>query len=171
MTETIVLGAGCFWCTEAVFKLFPGVKSVEPGYAGGHKSNPTYEEVCSGTTGHAEVLKVEYDPKVISLEKILEIFLAMHDPTSMNRQGSDEGEQYRSAIFYTHDADKGRIDSYIEGIKEEYKKPIVTEIRKLSVFYPAESKHKDYFKRNPLQPYCMLVISPKVRKIKKEFGL
>ncbi len=171
MTDTIVLGAGCFWCTEAVFRLFPGITKVEPGYAGGHVKNPMYEQVCSGTTGHAEVLRVEYAPERISLEKVLEIFFAMHDPTSINKQGNDEGAQYRSAIFYTRDADKTRINSFIDGIRGEYKKPIATEVRKLDVFYPAEDYHRDYFKKNPLQPYCILVVGPKLRKIKKEFGL
>ncbi len=171
MAETIVLGAGCFWCTEAVFKLFPGIISVEPGYAGGHVKNPTYEQVCNGTTGHAEVLKIEYDPARIGLVKILEIFFAMHDPTSVNKQGSDEGAQYRSAIFYTNGNDKAVIEAFMDGIKHEYKKRVVTEIKRLDAFYPAEDYHKDYFKKNPLQPYCMLVISPKLRKIKREFGL
>lgn len=166
-----MLGGGCFWCTEAVFKLFPGVVRTDPGYAGGHTKNPTYKEVCSGKTGHAEVLKVEYDPDRISLDKVLEIFFAMHDPTSTDRQGNDVGAQYRSAIFYTDDADRAKIDSYIDSIRGEYSKPVVTAVGKLDAFYPAESTHKDYFARNPLQPYCMLVIGPKVRKIRKEFGV
>ncbi len=166
-TKTIVLGGGCFWCTEAVFRLFPGIVAVEPGYAGGRTKNPTCEEVCSGTTGHAEVLRVEYDPAVLPLKKVLEIFFAMHDPTSVNRQGNDEGAQYRSMVLYTDDSDRAPIEAYIDGIRPAHKRPVVTEVVKLKEFYAAEGYHKDYYAHNRLQPYCMLVIGPKLKKIKE----
>ena len=171
MTESIVLGGGCFWCTEAVFKMFEGVVKTTPGYAGGHTKNPTYDDVCSGETGHAEVLKVDYDPKVAPLEKLLEIFFASHDPTSVNQQGADIGSQYRSIILYSDEGQKRVITDYIKRIAPGFKKPIATEVRKLDAFYESEDYHKDYYKNNPLQPYCMFVIRPKVGKIKKEFGL
>jgi len=170
-SHKIVLGAGCFWCTEAVFKLFPGIISVTPGYAGGHTENPTYKEVCSGKTGHAEVAMVEYDDSKISLDQILDIFFAMHDPTSKNKQGGDIGEQYRSIILYTEDSDFDTIEKHIERIKSSYNKPIVTEVQKLGKFYEAEDYHKEYYEHNKLQPYCMFVIRPKLSKIKKEFGI
>ena len=168
-TEIIVLGGGCFWCTEAVFSMFKGVVRTMPGYAGGTSRNPTYEQVCTGRTRHAEVLELEYDPKVAPLEKLLDIFFSMHDPTSLNRQEADVGSQYRSIILYTSDAQKAVIEKHIASIKGNYQKPIVTEVKKLDKFYPSEDYHKDYYKSNPLQPYCMLVIRPKVKKIKDKF--
>jgi methionine-S-sulfoxide reductase len=170
-TETIVFGGGCFWCTEAVFQMFDGILKTAPGYAGGTTRNPTYEQVCSGETGHAEVLQIIYDPGRISLEKLLHIFAEMHDPTSLNRQGADSGTQYRSAVFYTTDDQKAKVISFLREIQKNYDKPIVTEVKKLDKFYPAEEYHKDYFNRNRLQPYCAIVIGPKVAKIKREFGL
>lgn len=170
-SESIVFGGGCFWCTEAVFKMFDGVIATMPGYAGGTKKNPTYEEVCTGDTGHAEVLKIDYNPDKISLDKLLEIFFKMHDPTILNRQGNDTGTQYRSIILYSKDAQKKASESYIKKAQKDFNKPIVTEIKKLDVFYPAEQYHKDYSDKNPLNPYCMLVVRPKVDKIKKEFNL
>jgi peptide-methionine (S)-S-oxide reductase len=170
-SEIIVFGGGCFWCTEAVFSMFKGVVSTMPGYAGGNFKNPTYEDVCSGNTGHAEVLQVEYNPKIASLEKLLDIFFKMHDPTSLNKQGADFGSQYRSIILYTSDAQKETIDKFVKKIQKDFNQPIVTEIKRLDVFYPAEDYHKDYFGKNPMQPYCMFVIRPKVSKIKKEFDL
>ncbi len=167
----IIFGGGCFWCTEAVFTMFEGVVKTTPGYAGGHTKNPTYEEVCSGDTGHAEVLKVEYAPAKAPLKKLLEIFFKMHDPTSINQQGADYGSQYRSIILYTEPEQKEVIEDYMKSIKGDYKKPIATEVKKLEAFYPSEDYHKDYYKNNPFQPYCMLVIRPKVDKIKKEFEL
>jgi len=167
----IVLGAGCFWCTEAVYKLFQGVISITPGYAGGHTENPTYKEVCSGKTGHAEVAMVEYDDSKISLDTLLDIFFAMHDPTSKNKQGADIGEQYRSIILYMDDSDLEIIKKHIESIKGSYDKPIVTEVQKLVKFYEAEDYHKEYYEHNKFQPYCMFVISPKLSKIRKEFGI
>ncbi|MEM0154446.1 MAG: peptide-methionine (S)-S-oxide reductase MsrA [Methanothrix sp.] len=169
--KTIVLGAGCFWCTEAVYKMFPGIIKVTPGYAGGHTENPTYKDVCSGTTGHAEVAEIVYDDEKLSLDKLLDIFFAMHDPTSINKQGNDEGEQYRSTIMYIDDSDFETIKKHIERIKGDFKKPIVTKVEKLKRFYVAETYHKDYYEHNKFQPYCMLVITPKLRKLKKEFGL
>lgn len=151
--------------------MFKGVVKTTPGYAGGHTDNPTYAQVCDGDTGHAEVIKVEYDTGVTSLEKLLEIFFAAHDPTSVNQQGADKGSQYRSIILYTDDNDKEVIEGYIKRIAVNFKKPIATEVKKLEKFYPSEDYHKDYYRNNPFQPYCMVVIGPKIRKIKKEFDL
>lgn len=169
--KEIVLGGGCFWCTEAVFKMFEGVVKTEPGYAGGTTPNPTYEQVCSGNTGHAEVLLVEYDPIVASLEKLLDIFFKMHDPTSLNRQGADYGTQYRSIILYNTDEQKQEIVKLVKNAQKEFSKPIVTEIKKLDKFYSAEDYHKKYFDKNPNAGYCTFVIKPKIEKIKKEFDL
>jgi peptide methionine sulfoxide reductase msrA/msrB len=169
--EIIVLGGGCFWCTEAVFSMVPGILSVESGYAGGMTDNPTYDEVCSGGTDHAEVVKLEYYIKFIKLGKILEIFFAMHDPTSLNQQGSDVGTQYRSIILFTSKKQERVITDFIKKIQDDYTKPIVTEAKPLEKFYPAEDYHKDYYKKNSHKSYCIMVISPKVKKIKKEFDL
>lgn len=169
--QIIILGGGCFWCTQAIFDMFDGVVKTTPGYAGGAIKNPTYEQVCSGTTGHAEVIKVEYDPNIASLEKLLEIFFAAHDPTSINKQGADVGSQYRSIILYTEEKQKKVIEAYINKIGGNFKKPIVTEVKKLENFYPSEDYHKDYYNNNPLQPYCMFVIRPKIKKVKEKFGL
>jgi peptide-methionine (S)-S-oxide reductase len=169
--KVMVFGGGCFWCTQAVFDMFEGVVKTTPGYAGGTTKNPTYEQVCSGATGHAEVIQVEYDPDKASLDKLLEIFFAAHDPTSINQQGADRGSQYRSIILYTEPEQKATIDAYMAKIAGNYKKPIATEVKKLDVFYPSEDYHKDYYKNNPFQPYCMVVIRPKIAKIKKEFKL
>lgn len=168
--ETIVLGGGCFWCTEAVISMMKGVIKSTPGYTGGTSKNPTYAQVCGGNTGHAEVLQVEYDPKIVSLEKLLEVFFKTHDPTTVDRQGADVGSQYRSIILYNSDAQKSIITKFIKEEQSNFEKPIVTEIKKLDVFYPAEDYHKNYYKKNPIQPYCMFVIRPKVEKMKKEFG-
>jgi len=163
--EVITLGAGCFWCTEAVYQQIPGVLSVTSGYMGGAVKNPTYEQVCEGNTGHAEVAQLVYDPKATSLQKILATFWHIHDPTSLNRQGGDTGTQYRSAIFYHTDgqriiAEKSRADAAKESIK-----PIVTEITKAAEFYPAENYHQDYYRLNKNRnPYCQRVIAPKLRK-------
>lgn len=167
----IVFGGGCFWCTEAVFRRLKGVASATPGYAGGKTANPTYEEVCSGKTGHAEVVKIEYDPEVARLETLLELFFAMHDPTSKDRQGNDSGSQYRSAIFYETAEQKKAVQEFMKRIAGGFPKPIVTEVGKLGAFYPAEEYHADYYGKNPYQPYCALVISPKLRKLKEKFGL
>ncbi len=169
-TRSIVLGGGCFWCTQAIFDMLKGVIKTTPGYAGGHIENPTYAQVCTGDTGHAEVIKVIYDPKVVSLEKLLEIFFKAHDPTSVNKQGADVGSQYRSIILYSNDEDRKTVEAYIKEIVGNFKKPIATEVKKLDAFYPSEDYHKDYYKLNPLQPYCIFVIRPKVAKIKKDFA-
>jgi peptide-methionine (S)-S-oxide reductase len=165
-TEVITLGAGCFWCTEAVFQQIPGVISVKPGYMGGKTTNPTYEDICTGTTGHAEVAQLTFDPQKVSLEKVLEIFWQAHDPTTLNRQGGDVGTQYRSAIFYENDSQKGIAEKSKATAGKEFSKPIVTEITKASTFYVAENYHHDYYKRNKNKnPYCQVVIAPKLRKL------
>jgi len=169
--EQIVLGGGCFWCTEAVFRMVEGVKGVTPGYAGGTTDNPTYEAVCRGDTGHAEVISIEYDPGRASLEKLLDIFFTSHDPTSLNRQGNDIGTQYRSIILYTTAEQKVQCEEFIDSIRGRFDKPIVTEIEELERFYPAETYHERYYERNSHQPYCKFVISPKVEKARKKLGL
>jgi methionine-S-sulfoxide reductase len=168
--EKIVLGGGCFWCTEAILNTLEGVVRATPGYAGGFTPDPTYRQVCDGATGHAEVVEVEFDPEVISLEDILDIFFASHDPTSLNRQGADVGTQYRSAILYDSEEQKERVEAFIPGVAKDYSMPIVTEVNKLERFYPAEEYHQRYFERNPDQPYCRAVISPKLAKLRKKTG-
>ena len=163
--EIITLGAGCFWCTEAIFQQIPGVISVKPGYMGGHTKNPTYEAVCTGTTGHAEVAQIVYDPKKTSTEKILQTFWHAHDPTSLNRQGADQGTQYRSAIFYTTDAQRVVAAQSKEAAAKEIGRPIVTEITKAGEFYLAENYHLDYYRLNKDAGYCRAVIAPKLRKL------
>ena len=160
-----VLGAGCFWCVEAVFERLPGVVSVESGYAGGTVKDPTYEQVCSGTTGHAEVARITYDPETISFGDILDVFWKAHDPTTLNRQGGDIGTQYRSAIFCMTDDEIRVAEASREKAQHDITDPIVTEIGKLDVFYPAESYHQDYYKNNASAPYCMFVIRPKLKKL------
>ncbi len=169
--EKFALGGGCFWCTEAVFDLLKGVKKVTPGYAGGTTVEPSYEQVCGGTTGHAEVVLVEYDPEEVSMEKLLEVFFDSHDPTTPNRQGNDIGTQYRSIILYTSEDQKARVDEFIDRIAGKYSQPVVTEVKALEKFYPAEDYHQRYFEKNPHQGYCQLVISPKVEKIRKKLDL
>jgi peptide-methionine (S)-S-oxide reductase len=168
-TESIVLGGGCFWCVEAVMKPLRGVERVVSGYANGHVQNPTYREVCSGRTGHAEVVEVTYDPDVISLHDLLTVFLTTHDPTTLNRQGADVGTQYRSGVYTTSDAQRKHAEAVIREVSDAgiYDAPIVTEIEPLDTFYPAEAYHQDYFARNPAQPYCQAVIAPKVSKLRK----
>ncbi len=163
--ETIVLGGGCFWCMEAVFKRVEGVRSVVPGYAGGHKLNPTYEEVCTGTTGHAEVVKLDFDPEIISLKQILDIFFVAHDPTTPNRQGNDIGPQYRSIILYTSDKQIPIIEEAISKAQQIWRKPIVTEVKPLDTFWIAEEYHHNYFEKHPEKPYCQVVIKPKLEKL------
>jgi methionine-S-sulfoxide reductase len=169
--KTIVLGGGCFWCVEAVFNMTDGVISATSGYAGGQTKNPTYEEVCSGTTGHTEVVEVIYDPSKISLQKVLDIFFTVHDPTTLNRQGNDVGTQYRSAIYYSNPADREIIDQVIDELNnsDRYEKNAVTEVKPLDTFYKAEVNHQDYYERNEFAPYCSYVIKPKVRKFKSKF--
>lgn len=169
--ELITLGAGCFWCTEAVFQRLKGVESVISGYSNGIVENPSYREICTGTTGHAEVIQVYFDPKIISLHKILEIFFATHDPTTLNKQGADTGPQYRSAIYFVTEAQKKEITDLVNQLNESavFGKRIVTEIAPLLSFYPAENYHQDYFNLNGQQPYCQFVIKPKVNKLEKFF--
>jgi peptide-methionine (S)-S-oxide reductase len=167
-TETATLGGGCFWCTEALYQMLPGVKSVTSGYGGGTKENPTYKEVCTGETGHAEVIQIEFDPKETSYEKILEAFWDAHDPTTLNRQGADSGTQYRSIILYNSDAQKAAAEISKAEAQKRFDKPIVTEIVPLKHFYKAEGYHQDYYRSNPYQPYCQAVIRPKVEKFEKK---
>jgi peptide-methionine (S)-S-oxide reductase len=166
-TETVLLGAGCFWCTEAVLLRLEGVKSVVSGYAGGDVTNPTYEQVCTGETGHAEVTRVEFDPMILSLAEILDVFWQMHDPTTLNRQGADVGTQYRSVIFTFSDEQKkiaGQSKAALDK-SGRYAKPAVTQILPAPEFYPAEAKHQDYYNRNSNAPYCRFVIHPKLKKL------
>ena len=169
--ETATFGSGCFWCTEAVFERLNGVHKVVSGYAGGTVENPTYEQVCSGKTGHAEVTQITYDPKVITYDELLEVFWRTHDPTTLNRQGNDVGTQYRSVIFYHNEEQKRLAEKYKEELNKSgaWDKPIVTEIKPFTNFYPAENYHQNYYDNNPAQPYCSFVITPKVEKFEKVF--
>jgi peptide-methionine (S)-S-oxide reductase len=168
-TETIVFGNGCFWCTEAVFAMIKGVVSVEPGYSGGHVANPTYEQVSSGNTGHAEVIKIVYNPDIVSFEEILQVFFTTHDPTSLNKQGNDVGPQYRSVIFYQNERQKEKAEHYIKVLSSAYTKPIVTAVEPLKDFYAAEDYHKKYYEFHKDAPYCQLVIAPKIEKVEEKF--
>jgi peptide-methionine (S)-S-oxide reductase len=168
-TQIATFGGGCFWCTEAVFQMIPGVKSVTSGYAGGTKADPTYKEVCSGETGHAEVIQIEYDPKVVSYEKLLKVFWDEHDPTTLNRQGPDSGTQYRSIILYSNEAQRLAAEKSKAEAQKHFQRPIVTEIVPLKKFYPAEHYHQNYYRNNLNQPYCRMVIRPKVDKFEKKF--
>ena len=170
-TETATVGGGCFWCVEAAFKELDGVESVTSGYAGGHADDPTYREVCTGTTGHAEVVQVEYDPDALSYEDILEIFFTVHDPTQLNRQGPDVGSQYRSIVLYHDDEQRDVVERYVEALDEEggYDDEVVTEVEPLETFYRAEEKHQDYFEKNPADAYCTMHAQPKVEKVRERF--
>ncbi|MBI5387695.1 MAG: peptide-methionine (S)-S-oxide reductase MsrA [Verrucomicrobia bacterium] len=167
-TERATLGGGCFWCIEAVFDRLDGVKSVTSGYAGGQKDNPTYKDVCTGATGHAEVTQIEFDPKIISFAQLLDVFWAAHDPTTLNRQGGDEGTQYRSVIFYHDDAQRAAAEKSKAEAQKQFDRPIVTQIEPLTKFFKAEGYHQDYFANNPNQPYCQAVIRPKLEKLQKK---
>jgi peptide-methionine (S)-S-oxide reductase len=169
--EVATLGGGCFWCLEAVFADLRGVEKVESGYSGGAIDNPTYGQVCSGTTGHAEVVQVRFDPKLISFKEILEIFFVIHDPTTMNRQGADAGTQYRSAVYFHSSEQKMIAEKVIKEINASgiWDAPVVTEVAPFRVFYKAEDYHQDYYKNNPEQMYCQVVIAPKVSKFRKQF--
>jgi peptide-methionine (S)-S-oxide reductase len=169
--QVATLAGGCFWCLEAVFDEVKGVVSVESGYAGGHMDNPSYRAVCNGDTGHAEVVQVTFDPGIVSYRDLLNVFFAIHDPTTMNRQGNDIGTQYRSAIFYHDDEQKKIAEERIKDLNAQkiWDKPIVTEVSKLDKFYMAEDYHQEYFAKNPYQPYCMAVVAPKVGKFRKHF--
>ncbi len=167
-TEIAVFGSGCFWCTEAVFEHVPGVKRVVSGYTGGHVPNPTYQQITQGDTGHAEVTRIEFDPAVVSFSRLLEVFFESHDPTTLNRQGADEGPQYRSAIFYASEAQKAAAEAGKAAAQKDFDDPIVTEITPLGKFYEAERYHQDYFKNNPNAGYCSFVIRPKVKKLQQK---
>lgn len=169
--EYITMGGGCFWCTEAIFNEIKGVEKAESGYAGGSTVNPTYKDVCSGQTGHAEVVQITFNPDLISLTKIIQIFFATHDPTTPNRQGADTGTQYRSVIFYRNNQQKDVIDKVISDLKKlkAYKNPIVTQVVPFKSFYRAEDYHQDYFQKNPEESYCRIVINPKLEKFRKVF--
>ena len=166
--EVAIIGGGCFWCTEAVFELYDGVKEVVSGYAGGAIKNPTYKQICTGTTGHAEVIKIVYDPSVITFGKILSIFGECHDPTTLNRQGADVGTQYRSTIMYLSEEQREAAVAWKKDLSEKLVDPVVTEIVEAPVFYPAEDYHQDYYKKNPNQGYCTFVIRPKLKKLNLE---
>lgn len=170
--ESATLGGGCFWCLEAVYQDLQGVEKVLPGYAGGSVADPSYRQVCTGSTGHAEVVQVTYDPKRISYSEILKIFFSIHDPTTLNRQGPDVGTQYRSVIFYHSEAQKEIAHRIIDEIEREeiWDAPVVTDVKPLQEFYPAEAYHRRYFENNPQQAYCQAVISPKVRKFRRQFA-
>jgi len=165
--DTAVLGGGCFWCLDAVFRELEGVVGVESGYAGGTTLSPSYEAVCSGRTGHAEVVRVTFDPQRVSFADLLRVFFTIHDPTTLNRQGNDVGTQYRSIILYHNDAQKAAAEKSMKEAQKELSRPIVTQIEPLKKFYPAEDYHQDYFRNNPNQGYCQMVVRPKVEKTKK----
>src|SRR6266498_4837476 len=169
--QTATLAGGCFWCLEAVFDEIKGVQSVESGYSGGSTTNPTYRDVCSGMTGHAEVVQVKFDPEIVSYRDLLNVFFAIHDPTTLNRQGADVGTQYRSAIFYHDDEQKKIAEEVIKDLTAQklWDRLIVTDVTKLDKFYMAEDYHQEYFARNPYQPYCQAVVAPKVSKFRKHF--
>jgi peptide-methionine (S)-S-oxide reductase len=169
--DTATFGTGCFWCTEAVFQELKGVVKATSGYTGGHVANPSYEEVCTGTTGHAESLQIIYDPTVITYDELLEVFWEAHDPTTLNRQGNDVGTQYRSAIFYHNAEQKEKAEHYKDKLNQSkaYDNPIVTEITAYTKFYPAENYHQDYYRLHGSEPYCSMVIRPKVEKFEKVF--
>ena len=168
--EIATLGGGCFWCLEAVYDEMKGVLSVESGYMGGILPDPDYRSVCTGRTGHIEVVQVTFDPEITSYREILEVFFAIHDPTSWDRQGNDSGTQYRSAIFYHSDEQRRVAEDMIEELEPEFSQPIVTELRPAETFYMAEAYHQEYFRNNPQQPYCAFVVSPKVRKFREAFA-
>ena len=169
--ETAIIANGCFWCTEAIFELLAGVESVESGYTGGNLKNPTYREIGTGSTGHAEAIEIKFDPAVISYQEILEVFFATHDPTTLNRQGYDVGSQYRSAIFYMSESQKEVAEAFIEALTAAnvFEKPIVTEVTEFTTFYPAEDYHQDYYNNNKTQGYCVAVINPKLEKFMKQY--
>lgn len=171
--QTAVFAGGCFWCTEAVFQKLRGVKLVQPGYAGGTIDNPTYEQVLTGTSGHAEVIKFEYNPEIISYNDLLTVFFATHDPTTLNRQGADVGTQYRSTIFYVTDQEKQEAENFIAQLTKDavFLDPIVTTLEPLTKFYGTEDYHKNYYERNQGQAYCQVVISPKLKKLKEKFAI
>jgi peptide-methionine (S)-S-oxide reductase len=169
--EVATMGGGCFWCTEAVFSELKGVERVESGYSGGTAPNPTYQQVCTGTTGHAEVVQITFDPEVISFKELLRVFFTLHDPTTLNRQGADVGTQYRSIILYHNDEQKRNAEQVIKEIESAavWDGPIVTQLKPFDAFYIAEDYHQEYYKQNPGQQYCQIVIAPKVAKLRKQY--
>jgi peptide-methionine (S)-S-oxide reductase len=169
--EQITFGGGCFWCVESCFNMLKGVKSAISGYSGGHKDNPTYEEVCTGETGHAEVVQITYDPAVISYEQLMDVFFFLHDPTQLNRQGNDVGTQYRSVIYYKDNAEKAKAEEAIRTSEESgrWQGTYVTELAQFEKFWPAEQYHQGYYNENPTQPYCSAVVGPKIQKFKKHY--
>lgn len=169
-TETAILAAGCFWCVEAVFDDLIGVQSVESGYIGGHVESPTYRQVCEEPTGHAEAVRITYDPAQISYDELLDVFFHVHDPTTLNRQGNDVGEQYRSAIFYLNEAQKASAEKAIAAAQGDWAAPIVTQVVPATRFWEAEDYHQEYFANNPNQPYCAAVVGPKVRKFRQKYA-
>ena len=169
-TQSLVLGGGCFWCTEAAYELLPGVKAVESGYAGGKEPNPTYEQVCAHQTSHAEVIKIDYDPSEVSLERLLDFFWQVHNPTQVGGQGNDQGPQYRSIILYADEAQKMAAEKSRAAAAQTFRDPITTEIVPLTKFWPAEKYHQDYFRKNPNAGYCAYVIAPKIKKLKEQVG-
>jgi peptide-methionine (S)-S-oxide reductase len=168
--EIATLAGGCFWCLEAVFNRLEGVDKVVSGYMGGHMPNPDYKSVCTGNTGHAEVVQITFDPAVISFDNLLEVFFAIHDPTTLNRQGNDRGTQYRSAIFFHSTEQKAAAEAAIKSVQSSRPDPIVTEVTEAGTFHPAEDYHQDYYASNPYQPYCQFVVAPKVKKALEKFG-
>ncbi|WP_343728431.1 peptide-methionine (S)-S-oxide reductase MsrA [Duganella sp.] len=170
MTETAILGGGCFWCTEAVYMEVKGVTAVVSGYTGGHVEHPTYEQVCAGDTGHAEVVRLEFDPAVISYRDLLEIFFTIHDPTTLNRQGNDVGTQYRSVIYYLTPQQEAMARQVVAEMAHVWDAPIVTELAPAQTFYQAEDYHQDYFRQHPLQGYCAFVVAPKLEKFRKTYA-
>lgn len=170
--QQITFGGGCFWCVESCFNMLDGVDSAISGYSGGDTKNPTYEEVSTGNTGHAEVVQISYDPKIISYEQLLDVFFFLHDPTQLNRQGNDVGTQYRSVIYYQNDTEKQKAEEAITKIDQskKYQNKVVTELTKFEKFWPAEAYHQGYYNANPNQPYCSAVVGPKIQKFKKHFG-
>ncbi len=168
--KKLIVGGGCFWCMEAVFELLNGVSDVESGYANGQTPNPTYKDICTGETGHAEVIKITYDERIITVDTLLEIFFTIHDPTTLNRQGADRGTQYRSVILYADKETKKAADAALEAAQSNYTDPIVTTIEPLDVYYTAEAYHQNYYRHNPMQGYCNAVIPPKLAKLKAKFG-
>ncbi|MGB9965306.1 peptide-methionine (S)-S-oxide reductase MsrA [Halobacterium sp. CBA1126] len=169
-TATATFGGGCFWCVEAAFEQLAGVRDVTSGYAGGHTDDPTYREVCDGSTGHAEVVQVEYDTDELAYEDLLEVFFKVHDPTTLNRQGPDVGEQYRSIILYHDDEQRDLAEAFVDDLDAAYDDPVVTEIEELEAFYRAEDKHQNYFEKHPNQAYCSVNVAPKVAKVREEFA-
>lgn len=165
----LVVGGGCFWCTEAVFELLRGVQDVESGYANGHLPDPTYRDVCTGDTGYAEVVKITYDDSVVTVDTLLDVFFATHNPTTLNSQGADHGTQYRSTVLYTDEETREAAEASMEAAQENWNDPIVTKIEPLENYYKAEAYHQDYYRQNPMQGYCMAVIPPKIAKLKAKF--